>query len=405
MAGDEDGLWRFLEGLSPDARWLRFFTAAADLRSAARWAATAPERGGMGLVATAGQPERIVGHAGFELMRDDAAEIAFEVADVLRGRGLATILMARLAAAARERGIETFVAEVLPENRRMLEVFRESGFPMQVVRGTDDLRVEITTALTEQALARYEERERTAAAAALRHFLEPASVAVVGASRRPGSVGAQVLRNLLRSDFDGPIYAVNPRADRVQGLAAHRSVADLPEAPEMAVVATPAEVVPEVARECALRGVRALLVLTAGFAEAGPEGVRRQDELLATCRAAGMRLVGPNCLGVMGGSGMVDATFAPHAPPPGRLGLLSQSGGVGLALIEQAATALAGPLPPSAGPPGPPQRGARLVRRRGRSGYRPWPRDCGPGPARCRESQAPGRQGRGWEVSSLPRHR
>jgi acyl-CoA synthetase (NDP forming)/RimJ/RimL family protein N-acetyltransferase len=338
VPGDADELRRFLESLSRDALWLRFFTAAADLRSAAQWAAGAPGRGGMGLVATAGDPPRIVGHAGFELMREDAAEIAFEVADERRGLGLGTILMARLAAAARERGIDTFVAEVLPENRRMLEVFRESGFPMEVVRGAGELRVEITTALSEETLVRYEARERTAAAAALRHFLEPACVAVVGASRRPGSVGAEVLRNLRRSGFAGPLYAVNPRAQSVQGLASYRSVADLPEVPELAVVATPAEVVPEVAKECAIQGVRALLVLTAGFAEAGPEGVRRQDALLATCRAAGMRLVGPNCLGVMGGSGRIDATFAPHAPPPGRLGLLSQSGGVGLALIEQAAT-------------------------------------------------------------------
>jgi acetate---CoA ligase (ADP-forming) len=338
VPADVDELRRFLERLSLNARWLRFFTAAPNLGSAARWASATSERGGMGLVATAGEPARIVGHAGFELMHEDAAEIAFEVADALRGRGLATILMARLAAEARERDIATFVAEVLPENSRMLEVFRESGFPMEIVHVQGELRVEVTTALTEQALARYEERERTAAAAAMRHFLEPASVAVVGASRRPGSVGAEVLRNLRRSGFQGPLYAVNPHARRVQGLVAHRSVADLPEAPELAVVATPAEVVPEVARECAVKGVRGLLVLTAGFAEAGPEGAHCQDQLLATCRAAGLRLVGPNCLGVMGEAGKIDATFAPHAPPRGRLGLLSQSGGVGLALIEQAAT-------------------------------------------------------------------
>jgi acyl-CoA synthetase (NDP forming)/RimJ/RimL family protein N-acetyltransferase len=336
--GDVDELRRFLEGLSLDALRLRFFTAAVDLDSAARWAAGPAERGGVGLVATAGDPPRIVGHAGYEPMPNGMAEIAFEVADARRGQGLGTILMARLAAAARERGIETFVAEVLPENSRMLEVFRESGFPMEAVHDLGDLRVEITTALTEEALVRYEERERIAAAAALRHFLEPASVAVVGASRRRGSVGAEVLRNLRRSGFEGPLYPVNPHARRVQGLAAHASVADLPEAPELAVIATPAEAVPAIAGECALRGVPALLVLTAGFAEVGAEGARRQDELLATCRAAGMRLVGPNCLGVLGGPGRIDATFAPHSPPPGRLGLLSQSGGVGLALIEQAAT-------------------------------------------------------------------
>lgn len=334
---DRAELQRFLEGLSLEARRLRFFTAAPDLELAAGWAAAASERSAVSVVATAGDPARIVAHAGFEPVSDGVAEIAFEVSETLRGRGLATILMAQLAARARERGIETFVAEVLPDNRRMLDVFRESGFPMQVRRAPDDLRIELTTALTREALERYEERERLSAAAAIRHFLEPASIAVVGASRRPGSIGGQTLRNLLRSGFEGPVYAVNHRARRVQGLVAHRTVADLPEIPELVVVATPTNDVVRVALDCALKGVPALLVLSAGFAETGPEGERRQDALVATCRAAGMRLVGPNCLGVIGGAGRVNATFAPHAPPPGRVGLLSQSGGVGLALMEQAA--------------------------------------------------------------------
>ena len=337
LPADRKELRRFLESLSLEARRLRFFTAAPDLALAARWAAGASERSAVSVVATVGNPARIVGHAGFEPIDEGAAEIAFEVAESLRGRGLATLLMAQLAARAREQGIETFVAEVLPDNRRMLEVFRESGFPMQVRRAPDELRIELTTALTREALERYEDRERLAAAAAMRHFLEPASIAVVGASRKPGSVGGQTLRNLLTCGFEGPVYAVNHRARRVQGLAAHRSVADLPDVPELVVVATPADDVLSVASDCALKGVRALLVLSGGFAEMGAEGERRQDTLVATCRAAGMRLVGPNCLGVIGGAGRVNATFSPHAPPPGRVGLLSQSGGVGLALMEQAA--------------------------------------------------------------------
>ena len=160
---------------------------------------------------------------------------------------------------------------------------------------------------------------------------------MVGASRRSGSVGASVLESVLRSGFEGPVYPVNPHAGRLQGLRVYGSVADLPEAPELAVVAVPAAGVPTVARDCAVRGVRALLVVSAGFAEAGPEGAVLQDELLAICRASGMRLVGPNCLGVMGTRRPIDATFVPNAAPPGRVALLSQSGGVGLALIEQAA--------------------------------------------------------------------
>ena len=333
---DRDELGRFLNSLSLEARRLRFFTGAPDMDLAVSWAAAAGERGAASVIATIGDPARVVAHAGFEPLGDAAAEIAFEVADDLRGRGLATILMAHLAARARERGIETFVADVLAENRRMLEVFRESGFPMEVRRGQGELRIELTTALTSTALERYEERERMSAAAAVRHFLEPASIAVVGASRRAGSVGGQTLRNILRAGFDGTVYAVNRRARRVQGLTAYGAVGDLPETPELVVVATPANEAVRVAHDCAEAGVRALLVLTAGFAESGRDGARRQDALVATCRAAGTRLVGPNCLGVIGATGRLNATFAPHAPPAGRVGLLSQSGGVGLALMEQA---------------------------------------------------------------------
>ena len=334
---DRDALLAFLQGMSVESRRLRFFTAGPDLDQAARWAAESERRNGLGLVATTGDPPVIVAHAAYEPIEDGRAEVAFEVADSLRGRGVGTILMAHLADAAREAGVSRFFAEVLPENGRMLDVFRESGFPAEVTRSSDELAVELTTELSLEALERYEERERGAAAAAVRHFLEPASIAVVGASRRRGAVGAAVLESIRRSGFEGPVYPVNHRARRLQGLRVYRSVAQLPEAPELAVVAVSAAAVPAVARDCALRGVRALLVLSAGFAETGPGGAALQDELLAICRASGMRLVGPNCLGVMGTRRPLDATFVPHAAPRGRVALLSQSGGVGLALIEQAA--------------------------------------------------------------------
>ena len=336
-AEDRLALERFLRGLSMESRQLRFFTAGPDLRMAADRAAGAHERGAASVVATTGSPPEIVAHACFEPLGDRQAEIAFEVADALQGRGISTILMAQLAARARARGIEEFIAEVLPENRRMLDTFRESGFPTEVRREAGDLRISLPTAVTAETLERYEERERGAAAAAIRHFLEPASVAVVGASRDPDSVGGRTLRNLLRSGFEGEVYAVNIRAREVQGLRAYESIDELPETPELVVVATPAEHVVSVAQASAVKGVPALLVLSAGFAEAGAAGARRQEALVATCRAAGMRLVGPNCLGVIGANDRFNATFAPEVPPPGQVGLLSQSGGVALALIEQAA--------------------------------------------------------------------
>ena len=337
LGRDFDGLERFLRGLSTEARQLRFFTAGPNLRLAAQWGVDAQDRGAASIVATVGDPPEIIAHAAYEPVGDGQAEIAFAVADSLQGRGIATVLMARLAGRARERGIDTFVAEVLPENRRMLDTFRESGFPMEVRRADDDLRITLTTALTADTLERYEERERIASRAAIRHFLQPSSVAVVGASRDPDSVGGRTLRNLLSSGFEGAVYAVNRRAREVQGLRAYRSVEELPEAPELVVVAAPAAHVVSIAQASAVKGVPALLVLSAGFAEAGADGVRRQEALVATCRAAGMRLVGPNCLGVIGAKARLNATFAPGVPPPGRVGLLSQSGGVALALIEQTA--------------------------------------------------------------------
>ena len=334
---DQDAVLAFLKGMSPESRRLRFFSGAADLGGAARWATSVAERRGFGLVATTGDPRTIVAHAGYERVDDDRAEVAFEVADSLRGRGLGTLLMAHLAGAARDQGISQFYADVLPENRRMLEVFQEAGFPADIARTREGIGVELTTELSLEALERFDQRERVAASAAMRHFLEPASVAVVGASRRAGSVGGAVLESILRSGFDGPVYVVNPHADTVAELQAYGSIADLPEAPELVVVAVRAERVADVARDCAVRGVSALLVLSAGFAEAGAEGALLQDELVAICRAGGIRLVGPNCLGLMGRRRPLDATFVPHAAPPGRVALLSQSGGVGLALIEQAA--------------------------------------------------------------------
>jgi acyl-CoA synthetase (NDP forming)/RimJ/RimL family protein N-acetyltransferase len=333
---DAGALQAFLEGLSIESRWQRFFTAGADLAGVARWAADVDARDGYGLVATVGDPERIVGHACFERTGEARAEVAYEVADAFHGRGLGTILTAHLAQAAHADGIERFTADVLPENHDMLEVLARSGFPHDVARSGSQLTVELPTALSAAVVDRYLERERSAAAAAVSHFLEPESVAVVGATARPRSVGRQVVESVLRSGFDGPLHAVNRGGKEVLGLTAHRSVAEIPDPVELVVVATPAATVPDVARDCALGGVRALLVLSGGFAEAGEEGAARQRELLAICRAAGMRLLGPNCLGAMGAARPIDVTFSPTAAPPGRIGLLSQSGGVGLALIERA---------------------------------------------------------------------
>ena len=337
---DREALKKFLERLSPDSRSLRFFSLGVNLDGAAQWAADVDYHRRFGLVALGGRRQAIVGHASFNRddPDDDRAEVAFEVADAYQGNGLGTILLAHLAEAAEEQGVSVFEAEVLPHNHRMVEVFRESGFAVRTRSSPDVLRVEFPTEMSDDALERFDERERTAATAAVRRFLRPHSVAVLGASRERGTVGGEIFHNLISTTFNGPVYPVNPRAPVVQSVPAFGSVRDILADVELAVLSVPAALVPEVARQCASKGVGALLVISAGFAETGDEGRKRQEELLAICRDAGMRLVGPNCLGVLNASPDVrlNAMFGPLFPPHGNVGFLSQSGALGLAVIDYA---------------------------------------------------------------------
>jgi acetate---CoA ligase (ADP-forming) len=334
---DLPALRTFLAALSPASQRLRYFTGAANVEAGARWAADVDRRQRDGLLALAGDGA-IVGHAAWARLGPDRAEVAFEVADAMHGRGLATILLAHLAFGAHAQGIETFLAEVLPENHAMLGVFRDSGLPLHVHAEPGVLRVEMPTAFTAQARERFQRRETLAAVAAMDAVLAPRSLAVVGASPEPGSIGGAVFRNLLAAGYRGSLYAVNRRGRPVLGHPCATSIEEIDGELEAAVIAVPAAGVLDVARQCAARGVRALTVLAAGFAEVGPEGEALQRELLAICRGGGMRLVGPNCLGVLNTDPEVrlDATFAPSAAPPGGVALLSQSGGVGIAVLEEA---------------------------------------------------------------------
>jgi acetate---CoA ligase (ADP-forming) len=339
VAADEAALRSLLEGLSVESRTLRFFSAGANVQRAATYMATLTPEQGRGLVAVTGEPERIVAHAAYVREAPGRAEVAFEVADDWQGRGISTLLLAHLSELATADGVDTFTAVVLPDNRRMIQVFRDSGFAVEVQSEPGELAVELPAELGEEARTRFEERDRVAAAAAVAHVLRPESVAVIGVSTREGSVGAAVLRNLRTAGYRGRLHVVHPREDAVGGLPAHRTVADIPEPVELAVIALPADAVVEVARQCGAAGVRALVVLSAGFAEVGPRGRDRQAELLAVCRASGMRLVGPNCLGVLNTAEDValNASFAPVAPPAGTVAFASQSGAFGIAAIAEAA--------------------------------------------------------------------
>jgi acyl-CoA synthetase (NDP forming)/GNAT superfamily N-acetyltransferase len=332
---DLEALAAFLDGLSSQSRWFRFLSGGVD---AARAARTLIEHG-VGLLATSGPDGAIVAHACYVPDAPGSAEIAFAVGDDWQGHGIATLLLGQLAALADAAGIATLMAIVHPANHRMLQVFRDSGFPISVSSEPDELYVRMPSRLGPGARERFEERDRVAAVAAVRRVLQPASIAVVGASSRHRSIGGAVLRNLLQAGFPGPVYAVSRHAKRIARLPAYPSLGTVPGPVDVAVIAVGAPAVLDVARECAAAGVRALVVLSAGFGEAGREGRERQAELLRICRDGGMRLVGPNCLGVLNTDPDVrlDATFAPGSPPPGRIAFASQSGAYGIAALGLAA--------------------------------------------------------------------
>jgi acetyl coenzyme A synthetase (ADP forming)-like protein len=336
-AKDEGPIAEFLDSLSRESIGFRFF-GIPDMNWVISWSVQVDYADRFALVAETGSPSRIVAHGAYVRINHERAEVAFLVADAWQGRGISTIMLAHLASAAADHGITTFTAEVLPANHRMIDVFRQSGFPVHMRSTRDAVEVEFPTSLSPAAVERFEERERAAAVAAVRHFLAPRTVAVIGASRRRGTIGGEVVHNLITGGYSGAVYAVNPSAEVVQSLPAYHGVTDIPAAVDLAVVVVPAAHVGDVARECGAAGVRALLVISAGFAETGPEGAQRQSELVAVCRSSGMRLIGPNCMGVLNTAPDValNATFAPREPTRGRVGFLSQSGAVGIAIIEAA---------------------------------------------------------------------
>jgi acetyl coenzyme A synthetase (ADP forming)-like protein len=218
----------------------------------------------------------------------------------------------------------------------MLHVFRASGFPIEVSANVGQLRVVFPTSFTDEARKQFERRESVAAVNSLKLFFEPRGVAVIGASRQRGTIGGEIFHNLLSYGFKGPVYPVNPSATVIEDVPSYPSIEAVPGVVDLAVIVVPAAAVVDVTAACARKGVKALVVISAGFSETGPEGKVRQAELLNVCRDAGMRLIGPNCMGIANTNPgvLLDATFAPGTPPRGRVGFSSQSGALGLAIME-----------------------------------------------------------------------
>ncbi|MEU6442872.1 GNAT family N-acetyltransferase [Streptomyces sp. NPDC047046] len=271
----------------------------------------------------------------------DEAEVAFLVQDAYQGRGVASALLEHIAAVARERGIRRFGAEVLPHNTKMIKVFTDAGY--QQKRSFEDGVVHLTFPLepTERSLAVQYAREHRAESRSVQRLLAPGSVAVVGAKRAGGGVGRSILRNLLAAGYTGRLYAVNSSFPEDQGtldgVPAFRTVKEIGEDIDLAVVVVPAERVPEAVAECGEHGVRGLVVISAGYGESVTAGRARQRRLVRQARSYGMRLVGPNAFGLVNTDPAVrlNASLAPELAPRGRVGLFTQSGAIGIALLSE----------------------------------------------------------------------
>ncbi|MEU0135763.1 GNAT family N-acetyltransferase [Streptomyces sp. NPDC006296] len=345
---DAERLVSFYEQVSDESKYYRFFAPYPRLSARDVHRFTHHDYvDRVGLAVTIGgefiatvRYDRINGQGRPASAPADEAEVAFLVQDAHQGRGVASALLEHIAAVARERGIRRFAAEVLPANNKMIKVFRDAGFTQQ--RSFEDGSVHLTLDLepTAESLAVQRAREQRAEARSVQRLLAPGSVAVIGVGRAPGGVGRTVLRNLLGSGYTGRTYAVNPSfaedLGTVEGVPAHRSVGEIGGRVDLAVVAVPADRVPAAVADCGEHGVQGLVVLSAGYAERGAEGRERQRNLVRQARSYGMRLIGPNAFGIINTSDTVrlNASLAPESPTAGRIGLFTQSGAIGIALLS-----------------------------------------------------------------------
>ncbi|MBE7161259.1 MAG: GNAT family N-acetyltransferase [Williamsia herbipolensis] len=339
---DGDRVVAFHAGLSERTRYMRWFGPYPEMsaRDVAHMTGV-DHHDRVALVAVLGG--RIIAIGIYESLagsgRPQAAEVAFVVADDHQGRGLGTVLLEHLAGAAAENGFTLFEAEVLAENRAMLSVFRDAGY--QLSRSFDGSTVHVEFAIdpTDALLAVRNARELGSEARSVANLLRPGSVAIIGASTDPRKVGNALLANVIAGGFQGPVFPVNAEARAVRGIRSYPSVRDIPDPVDLAIVAVPAETVGDVLQDCLAKNVKTMVVVSAGFAESGEAGAVAQRTLVHEIRAHGMRLVGPNALGVINTDPEValNATLAPRVPGRGRVGFFCQSGALGIAILDTAA--------------------------------------------------------------------
>lgn len=333
---DRQALRAFHRSLSEQSVYFRFFAPKPDLTEQELTHFTVVDyRDRVALVACLA--EQIVGVGRYDRIDGHSAEIAFSIRDDFQGRGLGSIFLEHLAAAARERGISRFVAEVLPANQRMLRTFRDAGYHLSQHLDQDVIAVSFEIEPTAQSRAVLASREQRAEARSVRPLLAPAGIALVGASRRPGTVGHALLRHLRDGHFTGRLTVVHPEASEILGVPCVPSLRQVPAPVDLAIVAVPAEQVASVVADAAAAGVAGLVVVSGGFADADAQGAARQRSLVATARSLGVRIVGPNALGLVNTDPGVrmNASLVTRMPRHGRIGFFCQSGALGSSILER----------------------------------------------------------------------
>ncbi len=333
---DAELLVDFYTRVSPESKYYRFFSPMPELSDKDIVRFTQVDyTDRVAFILTVGAKMIAVGR--YDVVESGQAEVAFLVEDQHQGRGIGQLLLEHLAQAGRERGVDRFVADVLPDNHAMIRTFRDAGYKIASEYDDGVMALVFDIDPTDTAIGVMEQREHRAESASIERFFNPRSIAVIGASRRQDTIGRALVRNLITGDFTGRVYAVNPSADAVSGLPTYPTVSEIPGDVDVAIVAVPAEAVHDVVLDCAAKGVHGLVVISSGFAETGEEGRTRQRRLVGLSRSYGLRLIGPNALGVINTDPSVslNASLSSVLPPRGRAGFFCQSGALGSAILEK----------------------------------------------------------------------
>jgi acetyl coenzyme A synthetase (ADP forming)-like protein len=339
VPGDAAALAVMFSKLSRRSVYQRFFRVKQELTPEELEYFTTIDYGlRMAFVVVEGQS--ILGVGRYDALTDDrsTAEVAFAVIDEAQGRGIGTALLRQITAYARTQGITAFKAFVLADNHAMIRVFRDSGFELSRELEEGVYNVEFPTAPSPSTEAAEDDFERRSIASSMHPLFYPHSIAVIGASRSPGSIGARLFANLVNGDFTGPVFPVNPGAPVVRSVKAYATVLDVPDPVDLAFIVVPARQVVGVVEQCAEKGVKGIVVISAGFGETAGDGPALQRELVSVVRSAGMRMIGPNCMGILNTDPLVnmDGQFGPVYPPRGNVAMSSQSGALGIAILDYA---------------------------------------------------------------------